>query len=78
MSVKTVKAACLNFDAPPLLLGHSLGGIVISEVAQAIPTQIRGPVFLAAALLDNGEVRFEAIGAGLSDAHLGIRPFPIF
>jgi pimeloyl-ACP methyl ester carboxylesterase len=40
---------------PVVLVGHSRGGIVISEVAEARPDKIARLVYLAAFLLDDGE-----------------------
>ncbi len=40
---------------PVVLVGHSRGGIVISEVAQLIPDRIQTLVYLAAFLVPNGE-----------------------
>jgi pimeloyl-ACP methyl ester carboxylesterase len=37
------------------LVGHSLAGIIISEVAEQIPDQIRNMVYISAFLLRNGE-----------------------
>ncbi len=40
---------------PIVLVGHSRGGIVISEVAEARPDKIARLVYLAAFLLGDGE-----------------------
>ncbi|MEO1289005.1 MAG: alpha/beta fold hydrolase [Chloroflexota bacterium] len=40
---------------PVILVGHSFGGIVISEVAEAIPEQIETLVYLAAYLPQSGD-----------------------
>jgi pimeloyl-ACP methyl ester carboxylesterase len=40
---------------PVVLVGHSRGGIVISEVAERIPARIRALVYLAAFLLPSGQ-----------------------
>lgn len=42
-------------DEPVILVGHSRGGIVISEVAEARPDKIARLVYLAAFLLRDGE-----------------------
>jgi pimeloyl-ACP methyl ester carboxylesterase len=39
---------------PVVLVGHSRGGIVLSEVAERIPEHIRALVYLSAFLLENG------------------------
>lgn len=41
------------------LVGHSMGGIVVSEVAEQIPAQLRNLVYLAAFLPRNGESLFQ-------------------
>jgi pimeloyl-ACP methyl ester carboxylesterase len=38
----------------PILVGHSLAGLVLSEVAEQIPDRVAGLVYVAAALLPNG------------------------
>ncbi len=40
---------------PVILVGHSWGGIVISQVAEQIPSKIRTLVYLTASLLRDGE-----------------------
>ena len=40
---------------PVILVGHSFGGIVISEVAEAIPEQIEALVYVAAYLPQSGD-----------------------
>jgi pimeloyl-ACP methyl ester carboxylesterase len=47
---------------PPILVGHSRGGIVISEVAERVPTKIRTLVYLSAFLLADGETLAETLG----------------
>jgi pimeloyl-ACP methyl ester carboxylesterase len=42
-------------DEPVMLVGHSLGGIVISEAAEQRPEKIDALVYLAALLLPNGQ-----------------------
>ena len=44
---------------PVILVGHSRGGIVISEVAERLPTRIAGLVYLTAFLLRDGETLLE-------------------
>lgn len=51
----------LECPEPPILLGHSRGGIVISEVAERIPDNIAETVYLAAALLPTGTVPFDGL-----------------
>jgi pimeloyl-ACP methyl ester carboxylesterase len=40
---------------PVILAGHSMGGIAISQVAEAHPDRIAALVYLCAFLLQNGE-----------------------
>ena len=49
--VDTIDAA----DEPVILVGHSRGGILISEAAQARPERVRTLVYLCAFLLQDGE-----------------------
>lgn len=49
---------------PVILVGHSRGGIVISQVAEARPEKIKTLVYLAAFLIPNGE---PMIATALSD-----------
>lgn len=39
---------------PPLLVGHSLGGLVIGEAAEMVPDRLLGMAYLAALSLPNG------------------------
>ncbi|HEX2915905.1 MAG TPA: alpha/beta fold hydrolase [Chloroflexia bacterium] len=46
----------INEQADPVVLvGHSRGGIVISEVAEALPDRVKSLVYLAAYLLQDGQ-----------------------
>jgi pimeloyl-ACP methyl ester carboxylesterase len=48
-------AALARSEAEPIVLvGHSRGGIVLSEVAERIPEHIRALVYVTAFLLENG------------------------
>jgi len=42
-------------DAPVILVGHSRGGVVISEVAERVPDKVARLVYLTAFLLQSGE-----------------------
>lgn len=49
-------------NEPVILVGHSLGGLVIPQVAEEIPTQIRRVVYLAAPVLQSGESMMTVMG----------------
>lgn len=53
-----------------ILVGHSMAGIVISQVAEQIPTQIIKLIYLAAYLPQNGESLYQ-ISQGDKDSHIG-------
>ena len=44
-----------EFDDQVILVGHSMGGIVISQAAEARPQKVKKLVYLAAYLLQNGQ-----------------------
>lgn len=52
--VDQVKAA-IGTRTNVILVGHSFGGMVISQVAEEIPTQIKELIYLAAALPHDGD-----------------------
>jgi len=57
---------CQLIDAehdPVILVGHSRGGLVISQVAERRPEKIRALVYLTAMLVKDGEAGREALGA---------------
>jgi pimeloyl-ACP methyl ester carboxylesterase len=57
---------CRILDSVPedvILVGHSRGGIVISEVAEHRPRRIRTLVYLTAFLARNGECLFDLAGS---------------
>lgn len=53
--VKTVTAAINKYPGKVILVGHSMGGMVISQVAENIPTKIDKLIYVAAFLPKNGE-----------------------
>ena len=53
-----------------LLVGHSMGGVVISQVAEEIPAQIKELVYLAAFLPRNGESLL-SLSQQDADSHIG-------
>jgi len=57
---------CRLLDAlpePVILVGHSRGGLVVSEVAEHRPDKIKALVYLTAMLVRNGEAGLQALGA---------------
>ncbi|MBV1914704.1 MAG: alpha/beta hydrolase [Pseudomonadales bacterium] len=44
-----------RFDGKVVLIGHSMGGLVISQVAEQIPERIDQLIFVTALLLQNGD-----------------------
>lgn len=53
--VQTVVNAVNNLDEKVVLVGHSLAGAVISQVAEIIPKKIEKLIYVAAMLLKNGD-----------------------
>lgn len=51
---QAVVATIDDLGAPALLLGHSMGGAVISAVAEAAPDRVAGLIYLSAFLLPDG------------------------
>jgi pimeloyl-ACP methyl ester carboxylesterase len=57
-------AALAQAEADPIVLvGHSRGGIVLSEVAERIPDRVRALVYVTAFLLENGCSLQDAVAA---------------
>ena len=75
--VERVVAAGESLDGPVDLVGHSMGGMVISAVAERIPARIAGLTYLCAFLPRDGDV-LGALGAEDADTELNaaIRPGP--
>ena len=61
-----VRAALDEIDAPTVVVGHSYGGIAVSEGAAAAPNAV-GLVYLAAFMLDKGESLLDAMQHQLPD-----------
>ena len=56
------KRVCETLDAqaePVILVGHSMGGIVITQIAEERPEKIQRLVYLTARLLQNGQSLFQ-------------------
>jgi len=60
---------------PVVLVGHSRGGIVISEAAERVPERIRRLVYLAAILLPHGETVLGSMNRG-GDRESFLQPGP--
>jgi len=56
--VDVVAAAVDRATAPVVLVGHSFGGIAVSQFAERSPTAIAGLVLVNAVLLEDGEAGF--------------------
>jgi len=54
-----VVEAAAGMTAPPLLVGHSMGGMVISAAAETDPAAFRALLYLAAFLPKSGQSLFE-------------------
>lgn len=53
--VDYIKAIILDLNEPVILVGHSMGGLVISEVGAQIPEKIQKLIYLAAFVPSTGE-----------------------
>jgi pimeloyl-ACP methyl ester carboxylesterase len=53
--VRRIRDTLALLDEPAILVGHSMGGAVISEVAEADPRRTRTLVYVAAFLLGDGQ-----------------------
>jgi pimeloyl-ACP methyl ester carboxylesterase len=75
---------CAILDAqaePAILVGHSRGGVVISEVAEQRPDKIRALVYLTAFLARDGECLFDLAQQDMSSlvpANMVMSPDKIF
>lgn len=66
--VDTAVAAVEPFDDAVILVGHSMAGAVISQVAERVPDRIERLVFLAAFALRDGECINDLAGQSLASA----------
>ena len=57
--VNAVKDVILAVDAPVALVGHSMGGLVITQTAERVPDRVRALGYLAAFSPRNGESLFD-------------------
>jgi len=53
--VESVRALIERQHEPVVLVGHSRGGVVISQVAEAVPARVEQLVYLAAFMLPSGQ-----------------------
>ncbi len=60
--IAAVQQAAADGNGKVVLVGHSLGGLTISHVAETVPEQLRAVVYLTAFLLPSGTVAGEIIG----------------
>jgi len=63
-----------SLDRKVILAGHSMGGLVISAVAERIPEKIMGLVYVTALLVRNGQAGFEIPLGSSSSAPSGFDP----
>jgi pimeloyl-ACP methyl ester carboxylesterase len=73
--VQTVVDAIDKLDEKVILVGHSLAGAVISQVAEIIPEKIDRLIYVAAMLLKNGD---SALSVMQNDAQGELLPNTIF
>jgi len=59
--VQTVVSTINNTDEKVVLVGHSLAGAIISQVAELIPEKIDKLIYVAALLLKNGDSPLEVM-----------------
>jgi pimeloyl-ACP methyl ester carboxylesterase len=67
--VKTVVNAINELDEKVILVGHSLAGAIISQVAEVIPEKIDRLIYVAAMLLKTGDSPLSVMQSD-SDGHL--------
>jgi len=68
---RRIGTALLSLDEPAILVGHSMGGAVVSEVAEAHPDRVRTLVYLAGFLLRDGQ---SVLDAASTDAESVLMP----
>lgn len=68
--VERIRLAVTELDRPVTLVGHSMGGMVISAAAEQMPTQVQALVYLCAFLPRSGE-SLSGLGREDTDTRLG-------
>ena len=66
-----VGAALAQFNEPAILVGHSMGGIAISQAAERYPDRVASLVYLCAFLVQNGQ---PLVQIGLADQESALIP----
>ncbi|MEO3403300.1 alpha/beta hydrolase [Mucilaginibacter sp. CAU 1740] len=61
--VQKVKNEILKLDGPVVLVGHSLAGFVVAQVAEEIPEKIEKLVFISAMIPYEGKTVFDIVNA---------------
>ena len=67
--VQAVIDAISDLDHKVVLVGHSLAGAIISNVAEIVPERIERLVYLAAFLLKSGDTILEAMQRDSGEMH---------
>ena len=70
--VRRIGEAVDSLGESPILVGHSMGGAVISGVAEAHPEKVRTLVYLAAYLLGDGQAVLDVAGMDTDSSLLPI------
>jgi pimeloyl-ACP methyl ester carboxylesterase len=70
--VDSISALVDEADAPPILVGHSMGGLVVSQLAEQRPDEIASTVYLAAILPSPGEESLEPVAS--AELRASLRP----
>ena len=65
--IDAVRRAATVGNGDVVLVGHSLGGVTVSEVAETIPDELRAVVYLAAFYLVEGAV---TVGEAMAGGHV--------
>ena len=73
-SIESIAKDALHVNEKVIVVGHSMGGIVASELAASFPDRVKGvvligPVHPTPALADAFDKRIEAVKKGVSGLH---------